>query len=291
MSRFVCRPALVILALLLPVSVATAQNLTPARDRRPDLRVRFDRPSDALARAVLSATPASRRRGALGDRLQLNIHGGVGFHGTGGFLDDACDAIDDLYAIEGFSSTRCGGSGGGKPLSFGGFLSYGQPFGSVKLQFQGGYSYSGENEIRLESDATYGDFNAEVMLTGGYRFTSHSFYGGAGVEWNKLTVGGRIGMNRHSGDEFLTQRLTFDGQVYDEFKDERPSAGTTLLLGLRVMYAIVPGVRFYADWDCYDLGDLYGEFDEEDLPPSLQMPIRNRAFTIGVSFDVFSFYK
>ena len=258
MSRFVCRPALVMLALLLPVSLATAQNLAPARER-PD--------------------------------LQINIHGGVGFHGTGRFLEDACEAIDVVYAIEGFSSTNCGGSGGGKPLSLGGFLSFGQPLGSVKLQFQGGYSYTGENEIRLETDAAYGGFDADIMLTGGYRFTSHSFYGGAGVEWNKLTVGGKIGMNRHSGTEFLTHRLILDGQIYDEFEDERPSAGTTLLVGLRVMYAIRPGVRLFADWDRYALGDLYGEFDEEDLPPSLQMPITNRAFTVGLSFDVFSYFR
>ena len=259
MSRFVCRPVLVILALLLSASVATAQTPAPPRERRPDLRI--------------------------------NIHGGIGFHSTGGFLADACDAVDDVYAIEGFAATNCGGSGGGKTFSLGGFLSYGQPFGSVKLQFQGGYSYTGENEIRIESDADYGGYNAQIMLTGGYRFTSHSFYGGAGVEWNKLTIGGKIGINRHAGDEFLTQRLILDGEIYDEFEDERPSAGTSVLVGVRVMYAFVPGVRLFADWDSYSLGDLYGKFDDEDVPTSLQMPIRNRAFVVGLSLDVSSFYK
>jgi hypothetical protein len=290
MSRLVRSLAIVCVAAVPPAGIASAQHLSPA-PARPDLRVRFDRPADAPARELPRLAAASRRRGGIGDRLELNIHGGLGLHGTGGFLDDACDVIDDLYLIEGFTGTDCGGRGGSKTFNLGAFLSYRQPLGSVNLHYQGGWAYHSRNEVRLDSQATYSDFDAELTLTGGVRFDSHTFYGGGGVEWNNLFVGGKIGMNHHSGEQFISQRLVIDGQVYDEFEDEEPTSATKLLVGLRVMYMIVPGVRLYLDWDCYDIGDFYDEFDEEDFPPQLRMPVRDRTVSIGVSFNVFSYFR
>ena len=164
----------------------------------------------------------------------------------------------------------------------------------MKLQFQGGYSYSGENEIRLESDATYGDFNAEVMLTGGYRFTSQAFYGGAGVELGDLYVGGAVGVVRHSGEEFVSTLLRFNGVVYEQFDGERARSGTSPMFGVRAMYSLRPGIRAYADWYTYGVGGLHDSFEGGaplPPPPPVELTARDRVFGFGVAVDVFSFYR
>ena len=60
-----------------------------------------------------------------------------------------------------------------------------------------------------------------------------------------------------------------------------------MFAGLRLAYILMTGVDLFPDWDCYDLGDFYDEFDDEDVPPLLRMPVRDRALVIGVSLRVF----
>ena len=290
MSRTSCRVAVVIGSLFLPVCAAAQ-----VADHRPDLRVRFDRPAAPPDRLTIAA-PASRRRGAPVDGLGINVHAGFGIHSSGGLLDDACDVINRAYDLEAIDSANCGGSGGDNLGTFGAFLSYAKPFGSTRLQFQGGYHFTPENEIRLETDGVVSDFNADFALTNGYRFTSQAFYGGAGVELGDLYVGGVVGFVRHSGEEFVSTLLRIDGVVYEQFEDERARSGTSPMFGVRAMSSLRPGIRAYADWFTYGVGALHDSV-EGGAPGLLPTPVapalsaRNRVFGFGVAVDVLSFYK
>jgi len=290
-SRMFCRVAVVIGSLFLPLH-ASAQ----AADHRPDLRVRFDRPAVTPGRVVVTAAPASRRRGAPVNGLGINVHGGLGIHGSGGLLDDACDVINLAYDLEAIDSTNCGGNGGDNLVTFGAFLSYAKPFGTTRLQFQGGYHFTPENEIRLETDGVVSAFNADFALTNGYRFTSQAFYGGAGVELGDLYVGGAVGLVRHSGEEFVSALLRFNGVVYEQFEDEQARSGTSPMFGVRAMYSLRPGISAYADWYTYGVGGLHDSFDggtpvPPPVPVSPDLSVRGRVFGFGVAVDVFSFYR
>ena len=289
MSRMFGRVAVVIGSLFLPER-ASAQTA----DHRPDLRVRFDRPAEPSAWLTMAARAS--RRGAPVDGLGINVHGGFGIHSSGGLLDDACDVINRAYDLEAIDSANCGGSGGDNLVTFGAFLSYAKSVGTTRLQFQGGYHFTPENEIRLETDGVVSDFNADFALTNGYRFTSQAFYGGAGVELGDLYVGGAVGLVRHSGEEFASALLRFNGVVYEQFDDERARSGTSPMFGVRAMYSLRPGIRAYADWYTYGVGELHDSFEGGTpvplpVPASPVLSARDRVFGFGVAVDVFSFYK
>ena len=72
--------------------------------------------------------------------------------------------------------------------------------------------------------------------------------------------------------------------MIDGFDEEEPYAGSAPLFGLRFMYTLMTGVDFMFDWEWHDLGDFYDDFEE--LPPALQMPVRNRIFLLSVAFDI-----
>jgi len=292
MPRVVRRFAVVMLSLM-PAAAASAQAFPLAAAPRLDLRVRFDRPAELPGRLTIAA-PA--RRGAPVNGLGINVHGGLGIHGSGGLLDDACDVINLAYDLEGVASSNCGGSGGDTLVTFGAFLSYAKPVGTTRLQFQGGYHFTPENEIRLETDGVVPDFDADFALTNGYRFTSQAFYGGAGVELGDLYVGGAVGVVRHSGEEFVSTLLRFNGVVYEQFDGERARSGTSPMFGVRAMYSLRPGISAYADWYTYGVGGLHDSFDggtpvPPPVPVSPDLSVRGRVFGFGVAVDVFSFYR
>lgn len=275
----IVRTVAVVVSMLAPASVAFAQ--APPSARRPEWRVTFG-PVPAPA----APAAAKRRRGApLGENVQLNVHAGMGFHSTGSLIDDVCTHVGEIYALEGFTDVNCGGSNGGKPFTLGAFLSWQKPSDGLRLNVIGGYSFTGTNAITLDSSAAYGQFNASFELTGRTAYTSHSFYGGAGVGFQRFTAIGRVGWLRYSGEASVTQRFLFGGQVLDEFDEDEPYSGSAPLFGLRFMYTLMTGVNFLFDWEWHDLGDFYDDFDE-DVPPVFQMPVRNRIILLSVAFDI-----
>lgn len=239
-----------------------------------------------------SPAPAPAKTAPLGGRLGLNVHGGLGIHSAGGVIDDSCALINQAYEFQGFTSSDCGGDAGGTPLTLGAFLSFNpSAAGRARLQIHGGYSFTGPDDIQLETNATYPDFGADFSLVGGYRFNSHAFYAGAGVEVDKFYIGGKLGLLHHTGDEYVSLRLLLGGVPYQDVDDERPKSGTSALVGVRVMYAVAPGFRLFADWETYGLGDYYETFQDTELPAAIQQSVRNRVLSFGVAVDIFSFIK
>lgn len=270
MSRVSCRVIAALFGILVPAGVAAAQAKKPVPQPRPDPRVQSG--------------------------LGIHAHGGLGLHGSGGLIDDACDVIG-LYGLQEFGTSSCAGSGGRKLFTLGGFLSYTKPFGTTRVQFQGGYHFTPQNEIRLEADGALTDFSADFSLTSGFRYTGQAFYGGAGVEFGDVYVGGTAGFVRYSGEEFIAARLRFDNVVYDEVDQERLKSGMSPLFGLRAMYSFQPGIRAYVDWYSYGLGDYYDSLEGAGtplplpMPVPLELPVRDRVFAFGVAIDVYSFFK
>lgn len=252
-------------------------------------------PTIATAQAKAPA-PQPRADPALRSGLGINAHGGFGFHGSGGLIDDACGVIG-LYGLDEFAASSCDGSGGRKLFTFGGFLSYTKPVGTNRVQFQGGYHFTPRNEIRIDAEGVLPDFGADFTLAGGFRYTAQAFYGGAGVEFGDVYVGGIAGLVRYSGDAFVSASLRFDNVLYDQIDEEQPRSGTSPMFGVRGMYSFQPGIRAYADWYTYGLGDYYdvlagaGTPLPLPMPAPLKLPARDRVLTFGVAIDLYTFFK
>jgi hypothetical protein len=280
--RLVYRTMSILSVLAVSVS-ASAQERSVTGGVTPDFRVKWLPDSPAHPTST-SATPASAaRRGLI--LFDVNLEGGVSRLGTGKLIDNICGETGLDETDEFFTSVDCGGSGGGTAFGLGAYVSFTRPLNPrLDLQIRGGWRFTAQHSIELDAEASASipPETFDIEINGGYRFKSHSVYGGAGVEFNNIYVGGNFGIVLHSGEEFLSQLVRFNNQIADQLDETRDRSGSAPFVGVRLEYEFIPGFHAVFELNRWKMDDLYEELADE-FPDGISMPVNARSVFFGVS--------
>jgi hypothetical protein len=201
-----------------------------------------------------------------------------------GFVDDACGSFD-VFAYVSDVDASCLGNGGGAGVVFGGEFGYRYPIRQgLDLVIQTGVDFGSRHQMEIELEGVEPGTGNDFWVNAGYHFRTTNIYGGVGVRFDKIMIGGTFGRVLHSGHNFFDGELSYFGFVLDSFEAEEDHSGSGAMFGLRFQFDLRPGLGVRADYRFFgfDTGNSGDDFES-----GYQITQTNhRTLNLGVVVDL-----